>query len=384
MIPYGRQKISNQDVEAVVAVLRSDFLTQGPKVPEFEAALCKLTGAKHAVAMNSATSALHAACLALGLGPGDRLWTTPITFVASANCGIYCGATVDFVDIDTETFNLCTTSLEQKLIAAAKNNTLPKILIPVHFGGNPCNMTKIKQLSLTYGFRIIEDASHAIGAQHHRSKIGSGAYSDITIFSFHPVKIITSGEGGAALTNDHEIAGKLEALRSHGISRDPAVFKNDINEPWYYEQSTLGFNFRMNDIEAALGLSQLDSLESFSFRRRQIAKTYQERLAHLPVAEQLVCEQDESGWHLYVIRLLHLDSQQRNTLFRSMRTAGIGVNLHYIPVHLQPFYQDQGFKLGDLPRAESYFNQCITLPLHPSLLETEIEAIASNLERFLK
>jgi UDP-4-amino-4,6-dideoxy-N-acetyl-beta-L-altrosamine transaminase len=379
MIPYGRQTISENDIDAVVKVLRSDFLTQGPKVPEFESALCGITGARHAIAMNSATSALHAACLALGVGPNDRLWTSPNTFVASANCGVYCGAAVDFIDIDPETFNLSVNHLEKKLAVAAINDTLPKVVIPVHFGGNPCAMARIKELSKTYKFRIIEDASHAIGATQDNAAIGSCKYSDITIFSFHPVKIITSGEGGAALTNDQALATRLSSLRSHGITRDVSSFEKPNHEAWYYEQLTIGFNYRMNDLEAALGLSQLDSLSSFINRRTKIAEHYSSLLDKKLICPQRITESSRSAWHLYVVRLKATGFEARNQIFRNMRAAGIGVNLHYIPVHLQPFYQKMGFKKDDFPAVEQYYNQCITLPIHPSLGDSEVEYIATTL-----
>lgn len=379
MIPYGRQTISENDIDAVVKVLRSDFLTQGPKVPEFESALCGITGARHAIAMNSATSALHAACLALGVGPNDRLWTSPNTFVASANCGVYCGAAVDFIDIDPATFNLSVNHLEKKLAVAAINDTLPKVVIPVHFGGNPCAMARIKELSKTYKFRIIEDASHAIGATQDNAAIGSCKYSDITIFSFHPVKIITSGEGGAALTNDQALATRLSSLRSHGITRDVSSFEKPNHEAWYYEQLTIGFNYRMNDLEAALGLSQLDSLSSFINRRTKIAEHYSSLLDKKLICPQRITESSRSAWHLYVVRLKATGFEARNQIFRNMRAAGIGVNLHYIPVHLQPFYQKMGFKKDDFPAVEQYYNQCITLPIHPSLGDSEVEYIATTL-----
>ena len=379
MIPYGRQTISENDIDAVVKVLRSDFLTQGPKVPEFESALCGITGARHAIAMNSATSALHAACLALGVGPNDRLWTSPNTFVASANCGVYCGAAVDFIDIDPETFNLSVNHLEKKLAVAAINDTLPKVVIPVHFGGNPCAMARIKELSKTYKFRIIEDASHAIGATQDNAAVGSCKYSDITIFSFHPVKIITSGEGGAALTNDQALATRLSSLRSHGITRDVSSFEKPNHEAWYYEQLTIGFNYRMNDLEAALGLSQLDSLSSFINRRTKIAEHYSSLLDKKLICPQRITESSRSAWHLYVVRLKATGFEARNQIFRNMRAAGIGVNLHYIPVHLQPFYQKMGFKKDDFPEVEQDYNQCITLPIHPSLGDSEVEYIATTL-----
>ena len=379
MIPYGRQIISEQDVDAVVDVLRSDFLTQGPRVKEFEDAFCNQLGVRAAVAMNSATSALHAACLALGLGRGDRLWTSPNTFVASANCAMYCGAQVDFVDIDLSTYNLCMDKLEEKLIKAATSKTLPKIVVPVHFGGNPCDMRRLKKLSEQFGFAIIEDASHAVGAKYNGDPVGSCRFSDITVFSFHPVKIITSGEGGLALTNDQDLAEKMSQIRSHGITRDPDQLTQHQEQPWYYEQQSLGFNYRMNDIEAALGLSQLEKLQSFIRRRNELADCYTAALTGSSVNIQTVRDVDCSSWHLYVVTLPDCDRTRRDKIFKAMREAGIGVNLHYIPVHLQPFYAALGFKLGDFPAAEYYFDHCLTLPLHPGLTKTNVDFIAGQL-----
>ena len=371
--------ISEQDVSAVVDVLRSDFLTQGPKVEAFEAAFCDRLGVSAAVAMNSATSALHAACLALGLGPGDTLWTSPNTFVASANCAIYCGANVDFVDIDPHTFNMSIAKLEEKLIAAAGANSLPKIVIPVHFGGNPCDMRRLKQLSIKYGFHIIEDASHAVGGEYDNEPIGSCKYSDITVFSFHPVKIITSGEGGLALTNNRCLAQKMTQIRSHGITRKTDQLTQNQQQPWYYEQQSLGFNYRMNDIEAALGLSQLGKLQSFIDRRTELAHRYHHALRTPKLATQLIREGDRSSWHLYVVTLPTCGQSKRNEIFERMRKAGIGVNLHYIPVHLQPYYLERGFKPEDFPVAEHYFDHCLTLPLHPGLNETDVDYISAKL-----
>ena len=383
MFSYGRQCISEADISAVVKVLKSDFLTQGPKVPEFESAMCDRVGAEFAVAMNSATSALHASCLALGFGPGDLLWTTPNTFVASANCAIYCGGEIDFVDIDANTFNIDLDALEEKLINAKLSNKLPKIIIPVHFGGNPCDLLKLSQLSAEYGFKIIEDASHAVGATYASEPVGSCRYSDITIFSFHPVKVITSGEGGLALTNSQKVAEKLSALRSHGITRDPSKFNEKLGEKWYYEQQSIGFNYRMNDIEAALGLSQLANIDNFIGRRNQIAQTYNNSFDSFPIKPQKTISCGYSSWHIYVVRLLNCTREDRNRVFDKMSEAGIGVNIHYIPVHLQPYYSNRGFKRGDFPAAERYYEQCLTLPIHPQLTDDATTHIINTLKGLL-
>ena len=383
MNSYGRQNISEADIDSVVAVLRSDFLTQGPKVPEFEESICALVGCNYGIAMNSATSALHAACLALELGPGDLLWTTPNTFVASANCALYCGGSVDFIDIDIETFNIDLAALEEKLKKAEAVGALPKIVVPVHFGGNPCDMARLSALGRQYGFKIIEDASHAVGGRYDGHPIGNCRFSDITIFSFHPVKIITSGEGGLALTNDQILAKRLRAIRSHGVTRDPDDIGEVLDRQWYYEQQSLGFNYRMNDIEAALGLSQLNQLPCFIEQRNQLAKTYQSELASSTVSQQVVGQNDVSAWHLFVVRLTDCGEAQRNVIFNHMRNAGIGVNIHYIPVHLQPYYAELGFSLGDFPTVEQYYNQCITLPLHPGLTTTDIQFISRTLRELL-
>ncbi|MEH6518703.1 MAG: UDP-4-amino-4,6-dideoxy-N-acetyl-beta-L-altrosamine transaminase [Halioglobus sp.] len=372
MIPYGRQDITSADIDAVVDVLRSDYLTQGPVVPKFESAISSYCGAQHAVAVNSATSALHIACLALGLGPGDVLWTSPITFVASANCALYCGATVDFVDIDPRTFNLSVEALRLKLEEAERVGQLPKIVVPVHFGGLPCDMGAIGKLSRQYGFFVIEDASHAIGARYRDMPVGSGEHSDITVFSFHPVKIITTGEGGAAVTNDAALAEKMTLLRSHGITRDPEKMDREPDGDWYYQQIELGYNYRMTDIQAALGLSQITRLDSYVRRRHELACRYDEMLAELSVTAQHRPGDCYSGMHLYVIRL----SQERcekthKQVFDYLRTAGIGVNLHYIPVHLQPCYRERGFVSGDFPESERYYTSAISLPMYPVLDEVE-------------
>ncbi|MFN3883355.1 MAG: UDP-4-amino-4,6-dideoxy-N-acetyl-beta-L-altrosamine transaminase [Rhodocyclaceae bacterium] len=381
MIPYGRQDISEADVAAVAAVLRSDWLTQGPTVARFEQAVASRCGAAHAVAVNSATSALHLACLALGLGPGDRLWTSPITFVASANCARYCGAEVDFVDIDPATGNLSVARLAEKLERAATSGRLPKIVVPVHFAGRPCEMAAIHALGRRYGFRIIEDASHAIGARYRGEPVGNCRYSDITVFSFHPVKIITTGEGGMALTNDAVLAETMALLRSHGITRDPAHMDRPPEGAWYYQQVALGFNYRMTDIQAALGLSQLQRLDAFVARRWELAQRYNQRLAGLPLTLPDGPDGAHSAWHLYVIRLqLDRIRKTHREVFDALRAAGIGVNLHYIPVHLQPYYRRLGFGPGDFPEAERHYAEAISLPIYATLGETRQDEVITALE----
>lgn len=384
MIPYGRQAISQQDIDAVVEVLQSDFLTQGPKVPLFEQTVAQQVGAKHALAVNSATSALHIACLALGLGDGDWLWTTPITFVASANCGLYCGAQVDFVDIDPATYNLCPKALEQKLITAEKAGKLPKILVPVHFSGQPCDMQAIHKLSQKYGFKIIEDASHAIGGKYQGEYIGNCQYSDITVFSFHPVKIITTAEGGMALTNSDELATKMNLYRSHGVTRDQDLMTHEPDGPWYYQQVDLGFNYRMTELQAALGISQMTRLDEFVAKRHELAVRYNELLANLPITLPWQHPDSYSGLHLYVIRL-QLDKITKNhrQVFEELRAQGIGVNLHYIPVHTQPYYQQMGFKQGDFLEAEKYYQEAISLPMFSTLSEEQQDTVIRVLEKVL-
>ena len=368
MIPYGRQDISEEDIAAVVSVLRSDYLTQGPMVPKFEEAVSKHVGASHAFAMNSATSALHVACLALGLGPGDRLWTTPVTFVASSNCALYCRAEVDFVDIDRTTYNMSVEALEKKLVAAEIAGTLPKIVVPVHLCGQPCDMRAIFALSKKYGFKVIEDASHAIGGKYSGSYIGNCEFSDITIFSFHPVKIITTAEGGMAVTNDENVARAIGLLRSHGITRDASSMTKEPDGPWYYQQIELGFNYRMTELQAALGLSQLKRLDSFVAQRHVLARRYDELLADLPVTTPWQHSDSYSGLHLYVIRLkLDAIGRTHREVFEDLRGKGIGVNLHYIPVHLQPYYERMGFQPGDFPEAEAYYQEAISIPMYHAL-----------------
>lgn len=384
MIPYGRQNISEEDIQAVVEVLRSDFLTQGPMVPEFEKVICEYTGARYAVSVNSATSGLHLACLALGLGKGDWLWTTPITFVASANCGLYCGASVDFVDIDPLTWNICVKELKLKLIQAKQESRIPKVLVAVHLCGLPCDMEQIYELSREYGFRVIEDAAHAIGGKYFGQPIGSGQYSDITVFSFHPVKTITTGEGGMTLTNDKKFADKMELLRSHGITRDPDKMTSKPRGSWYYEQVDLGFNYRMTDLQAALGISQLRRLDEFVSQRHKIADRYDEILSNLPLQLPVRSPDKYSGLHLYVVRIK--DSEVKNNhrkVFESLREQGIGVNLHYIPVHTQPYYKNIGFKVGDYLQAESYYSEAISLPMFPDLTEIEQDKVVNALKKAL-
>ena len=385
MIPYGRQEITQADIDAVVEVLHSDFLTQGPMVPRFEETVAGYCGARHAVAVNSATSALHIACLALGLGPGDRLWTSPITFVASAHCGLYCGAEVDFVDIDPRTYNLCPKALERKLVEAERKGRLPKIVVPVHLCGQPCDMQAIHALSQRFGFRIIEDASHAIGGKYRGGLIGNGRYSDITIFSFHPVKIITTAEGGMALTNHAELAECMALLRSHGITRDPAQMTDAPDGPWYYQQIDLGFNYRMTELQAALGVSQMERLDDYVSRRHALARRYDEQLAELPVTLPWQHPDSYSGLHLYVIRL-KLDQIDRphREVFEALREQGIGVNLHYIPVHTQPYYQRMGFRPGDFPEAERYYEEAISLPMYPTMTTEQQDRVTTALAEALR
>jgi UDP-4-amino-4,6-dideoxy-N-acetyl-beta-L-altrosamine transaminase len=378
MIPYGRQEISQADIDAVVGVLKSDFLTQGPMVPRFELRLAEHVNAAHALAVNSATSALHVACLAVGLKPGDWLWTSPITFLASANCGLYCGARVDFVDIDPKTYNLSPVALEEKLKRAEREGILPKVVIPVHLCGQPCDMAAIHQLSNRYGFKVIEDASHAIGGKYRGDRIGSCRYSDATVFSFHPVKIITTAEGGMITTNDAEIANRIELLRSHGMTRDPEMMTHAPDGPWYYQQVELGYNYRMTELQAALGVSQMERLDEFVERRHVLAHRYDGLLRDLPVVTPWQHPDGHSGLHLYVIRL-KLDNirQTHREVFESMRAQSIGVNLHYIPVHMQPYYQRFGFREGDFPEAERYYGEAISLPMFFGLTETQQDAVVT-------
>lgn len=383
-IPYGRQDIVQADIDAVVSVLQSDFLTQGPMVPKFEQAVAAYCHAKHAFAANSATSALHIACLALGIGPGDWLWTSPITFVASSNCGLYCGAQVDFVDIDPHTYNLCPQALARKLEQAERDGKLPKVVVPVHLCGQPCDMQAIHALAQRYGFKIIEDASHAIGGQYKGEPIGNCHYSDITVFSFHPVKIITTAEGGMALTNDAGLAAKMALYRSHGITRDPSQMTGDSDGPWYYQQIELGYNYRMTELQAALGVSQMARLDDYVTRRHQLARRYDELLAVLPVTVPWQHADSYSGLHLYPIRLkLKSLIKTHRQVFESLRQQGIGVNLHYIPVHTQPYYQRMGFKPEDFPQAQAYYREAISLPMYQALSEGQQDQVIHALRQAL-
>lgn len=375
MIPYGRQDITPEDVSAVIHALSSDFLTQGPLVPKFENELTKITGSRHATAVNSATSALHIACLALQVQQGDSVWTVPNTFVASANCALYCGAKVDFVDIDQETSNISIVNLTEKLKAAQKSGNLPKVVIPVHLTGEPCDMASIKELSDEFGFQIIEDASHAIGGRYGSRAIGACEYSDITVFSFHPVKIVTSGEGGAALTNRPELDQRLKLLRSHGITRDKNLMEFPSDDSWYYEQIDLGFNYRMTDIHAALGLSQLSRLDHYVEKRHEIAKIYDQEFSNCKILLPLRSANNLSALHLYVIQV---DEEKHKNVFHSLRRNNIGVNVHYIPVHTQPYYQKLGFKWGDFPNSETYYRRAISLPLYPTLEPEQQNIVIEN------
>ncbi|SFR45053.1 UDP-4-amino-4,6-dideoxy-N-acetyl-beta-L-altrosamine transaminase [Pseudidiomarina maritima] len=377
MIPYGRQSITQADIDEVINVLKSDFLTQGPKVPEFESAVANHVGVKHALAVNSATSALHIACLALGLGPGDWLWTTPVTFVASSNCALYCGAQVDFVDIDPRTYNLCPEKLEAKLIEAERLGKLPKIVVPVHLCGQSCDMEAIYNLGKKYGFKIIEDASHAIGGKYKNEFIGNCQYSDITVFSFHPVKIITTAEGGMAVTNSDDLANKMALLRSHGITRDPQQMTKESDGGWYYQQIELGYNYRMTELQAALGVSQMHRLDDFIVARHKIAARYYDELSDLPIVLPYQHPDSYSGLHLFVIRLRLNDiSKSHKQVFDELRAFGVGVNLHYIPVHTQPYYQAMGFQPGDFPEANRYYSEAISIPMfHGMTFEEQSKVI---------
>ena len=376
MIPYGRQDIRQEDIDRVVEVLRSDFLTQGAQVPVFEAAVAAATGAAHAVAVNSATSALHVACLALGLGPGDILWTSPITFVASANVGRLCGAEVDFVDIDPETFNMSPVALEAKLERAAAAGRLPKVLMPVHMAGQSCDMEAIGALARRYGVRVIEDASHAIGGRLNGVPVGACADSDIAVFSFHPVKIVTTAEGGVATTNDADLAQKMQLYRSHGVTRDPALMDRDSEGGWYYQQIALGLNYRMTELQAALGVSQMTRLGEYVARRNQLADRYDAALGNLPLKRPGRQPGACSAFHLYVVRV---GDRQRAPVFARLRDADIGVNVHYIPVHLQPYWRDLGFRPGQFPQAEAYYRGAISIPLYPGLTAQDQDRVIATL-----
>jgi UDP-4-amino-4,6-dideoxy-N-acetyl-beta-L-altrosamine transaminase len=378
LIPYGKQDVTESDIQAVIDVLRSDFLTQGAIVPQFEGKLSEIANVDYATVVNSATSALHLACLALDVSAGDIVWTVPNTFVASANCALYCGANIDFVDIDIKTSNMSVELLEKKLRDSQKAGKLPKIVIPVHLSGEPCDMAAIKKLSNEYGFKIIEDASHAIGGEYHDKPIGCCEYSDITVFSFHPVKIVTSGEGGAALTNSPKLDRKLKLLRSHGITRDPDFMQCSTDAAWYYEQIDLGFNYRMTDIHAAIGLSQLDRLHEYVARRHEIAARYDQEFKGSNIQLPLRNSKNKSALHLYVIQV---DSLEHTRIFHKLRESNIGVNLHYIPVHTQPYYQKLGFAWGDFLNSESYYKKAISLPIFPTLRENEQSYVIKTLKK---
>jgi UDP-4-amino-4,6-dideoxy-N-acetyl-beta-L-altrosamine transaminase len=379
MIPYGRQDVTEADIDAVVQVLRSDFLTQGPAVPRFEDAVSRRVGVNHAIAVNSATSALHIACAGLDLGPGDRLWTVPNTFVASANCGLYCGAEVDFVDIDPLTWNMSAARLKDKLVSAKKAGKLPKIVVPVHFAGHPTDQERIWQLAQEFGFKVVEDASHSIGATHDGEPVGSCRWSDVTVFSFHPVKIITTGEGGMALTNDPELASRMRMLRSHGITRDPGRFVGTAPESWHYEQQMLGFNYRMTDIHAVIGLSQLQRLSEYVERRNALARRYDSGLRGMPLQLPVVQPGTRSAFHLYVVRVKPESAgAERSRIFDDLRGRGVGVNVHYMPVHLHPFYTSRGFSRGQYPESEAYGDTAITLPLYPRLTDAMQDEVISH------
>lgn len=377
MIPYGRQEITEEDIDAVVSTLRSNFLTQGPSVEIFEKAVATYCGVRHAISFNSATSALHVACRALGLSAGDWLWTSPISFVASANCGRYCGAQVDFVDIEPDTYNMSVEALEEKLQRAEFVGCLPKVVIPVHLCGQSCDMARIAQLARKYDFKVIEDASHALGGRFSGDPIGHCSYSDIAVFSFHPVKIVTTAEGGVAVTNDEQIAQNMGLLRSHGITREPSCMVGEPDGPWYYEQLDLGFNYRMNDVQAALGTSQMKRLDSYVRRRHTLARRYQAKIAELPLETQRPV--GYSAFHLFVVRLRSGGPNFRRKVFESLRESGIGVNIHYKPIHTQPYYQSMGFNWGDFPEAEAYYRSAISLPLYPTMTSEQQDRVVDAL-----
>jgi len=382
MIPYGRQDITQSDIDAVVAVLQSDWITQGPTIARFEQAVADYCGARYAVAVTSATAALHIACLAADLSFGDWLWTSPNTFVASANCGLYCGAQVDFVDIDPKTYNLSLDTLGQKLREAERQGKLPKVLVPVHLAGQSCEMKRIAELAQKYGFTVLEDASHGIGARYKGQPVGCCQFSDMAVFSFHPVKIITTGEGGMVLTNREDLYERLLRLRTHGITRQAELMTEDAHGPWYYQQLDLGLNYRITDIQAALGVSQMNRLDEFVGRRRQLAARYDLLLSGLPLTLPWQHPDTQSSWHLYVIRLrLEKLKTTHRQVFEKLRQSRIGVNVHYIPVHTQPYYQQLGFEWGDFPQAEQYYREAISLPLYYGLTESDQNKVITALQR---
>ncbi len=384
MIPYAKQNISEQDIEAVSRVLRSDFITQGPVVVEFEKAIAQYCDAKYAIAVSSGTAALHLACLALEVGKNDIVWTSPNTFVASANCALYCGAQIDFVDIEPGTYNISIEALEQKLSIARQKGKSPRVVIAVHFSGQSCDMQAIYKLSQEYGFKIIEDAAHALGGEYQNQKIGYCQFSDISIFSLHPAKMITAGEGGLLLTNNKSLIDKATLLRTHGITRDSSLIQGEKHGIWYYQQLELGYNYRITDIQAALGLSQLQRLDEFVSRRRQIAERYNQLLSALPLTIPQQNEACQSSWHLYVIRLqLNKLNKNRKKIFDELRKNNIGVHVHYIPVHTQPFFKNMGFKEQDFPESIAYYQQAITLPMYVDLSDEMVDYIASTLSEIL-
>ena len=384
MIPYSRQVIDKNDINSVIKALKSDLVTTGPKIEEFENKINRFLGVKYGVAVNSATSALHISCIALGLKKGDWLWTSPISFVASANCGLYCDAKVDFVDIDKKTFNISIVELKKKLILAKKKKKLPKIIVPVSFAGQSCDLKEIKKLSKIYKFKILEDSSHAIGAQYEGQKVGNGKYTDISVFSFHPVKIITTLEGGIAVTNNKKLAEKLEMLRSHGITRKKNLFKNPNNNEWYYEQHLLGFNYRMNDIEATLGVEQLKKINKFFKKRIWVKSFYDKNLKKLPINLPYIDSNKISSMHLYVITLNDkFTKKERDNLIKLLRKKGIGVNVHYIPIHLQPYFKDLGFKKGMFPESEKFYEKAISLPIHPKITKKDLLKVTHTIKNLL-
>jgi UDP-4-amino-4,6-dideoxy-N-acetyl-beta-L-altrosamine transaminase len=380
-IPYGRQSIDDEDVAAVEAVLRSDWLTQGPTIERFERRVAEYCGARYAVAVSSATAALHVACLALEMGPGDWLWTAPNTFVASANCALYCGAQADFVDIDPDTLNLSIPALEAKLEQAERAGRLPKVVVPVHFGGQSCDMAPLQALARRYGFALLEDASHAIGGRYRGTPVGDCRYSDMVVFSFHPVKIVTTAEGGMVLTNREDLYRALLRLRSHGITRDPAQMRGAPDGPWYYQQIELGYNYRLTDLHAALGLSQMDRLDAFVARRRELVARYRQALAGLPLRVPTCIAEADPAWHLQVVTLER--PERRRAVYDTLRGAGIQVNVHYLPVYLHPYYRDLGFEPGYCPHAEAYYAGALTLPLFPGLSDRDFDTIIDTLTKTL-
>lgn len=381
MIPYGRQNISPQDINAVQEILAGPFLTQGPAVRQFEAALEAYVGCSKAVVTNSATSALHLACLALGVGPDDSVWTTAISFVASANAARYCGADVDFVDIEPDSFNISVAALEQKLREAREaGGKLPKVVIPVAMAGQSSNMKEIAELSGEYGFKILEDASHALGATYRGARVGSCEFSDITVFSFHPVKMITTGEGGACVTNNLELGAKIERLRSHGITRQVSEMESPNSTPYYYEQLDLGYNYRMTDFQAALGASQLKRLDQFVAARNEIASLYSSLLDLPWVALPEITDECNSSFHLYIIRIQDGAPRTRDQIFEAMRSNGILVNVHYIPIYRHPYYSRMGkYNPEDFPFAEEYYKQAISLPIFPGIKRSDLDSVVSSL-----